>query len=110
MPTLYYHVSDPNQASRHSTLSRPRTGAALLFITQSTCQRVFAIGSNEAVGNAVSRSREIANELHRRYAQEAVDLATALAASDETRHMLHSADLEHTPLATSAAAFGPYSL
>jgi hypothetical protein len=70
----------------------------------------FAIGSNEAVENAVSRSREMANALHRRYAQEAVDLAAALAASDETRHMLHSADLEHTPLATSAAAFGPYSL
>ncbi|MFT7694866.1 MAG: hypothetical protein ACI8P2_003500 [Candidatus Latescibacterota bacterium] len=70
----------------------------------------FAIGSNEAVENAVSRSREMANALHRRYAQEAVDLAAALAASDETRHMLHSADLEHTPLVTSAAALGPYSL
>jgi len=70
----------------------------------------FAIGSNEAVEKTVSRSRAMADELHRRYAQEVVDLAASLAASDQARHALHNADLEHTALATSAAALGPYSL
>lgn len=70
----------------------------------------FAIGSNPVVENAVLRSREMASELHRRYGEEAVDLAAVLAASDDVEQLLHSGDAPRDSLAARTAIYGRYSL
>ena len=70
----------------------------------------FAIGSNQIVENAVIRSHEMASELHRRYGEEAVDLAAFLAASADVGELLDNGDAPRDSLAARAAIYGPYSL
>lgn len=70
----------------------------------------FAIGSNQAVENAVLRSREMASELHRRYGEEAVSLAAVLAASNDVGQLLDNGAAPRDSLAAQAAVYGPHSL